>query len=132
MSDQVDAAVALERRLSALEAGQNAVENLVAVSLKATATDLGGTISRVGNELSNRLSALEVRQAGVEAGIAQQNGRVTRLEEWKTETINRVKNEAAFIAGRASIRKTDLAVVAGVFSVVTFLATNWEHIKGWF
>ena len=73
--------------------------------------------------------ALEKRLGGIEFELSNmrvlygnllneaktRNGRIEKLESWKVKLLE----EASFIAGRASMRKTDLAVLCAVFTALS-------------
>lgn len=83
-------------------------------------------------QLEHRLTQIEnkVDRWGSETermadNLAEQNGRVRKLE------LASVK-EAAFVAGRASVRKTDLAVIGALFAAISFVAQNFDAVRRFF
>ena len=86
MPDEIDHAIALEKRLAGME---NSLHNL---------EGLYGSL----------LSEAKIR-----------NGRIEKLDIAFKEFKDKIKLEAAFISGRASMRKTDLAVVGLAFTAIS-------------
>lgn len=104
-SPQIEAAVAMEKRFSGIDQRVLLLEQ----------------------KLEGRLANIETSMGALANEKKNQNGRVGKLEELYEhikEIVNNIVQEGrveeAFIHGRASMRKTDLAIVAGL---ATFLAT---------
>lgn len=86
MPDEIDHAIALEKRLGGME---NSLHNLEGIYVSL-------------------LSEAKIR-----------NGRIEKLEIVWQDIKGKFSTEAAFIKGRAEMRKTDLAVVGGTFTIIS-------------
>lgn len=83
----------------------------------------------VNTDYMSAAIALEKRLGGIEYEISNlrilygnllneaktRNGRIEKMESWRSK----LAEEASFIAGRASMRKTDLAVLCAVFTALS-------------
>lgn len=96
-ANQIDAAVALERRLGELESNE-----------KQFRLTVQGTLSNIDQKLSTIVAQNDIR-----------NGRISKLELAFAEIRDKARDAANFAAGRASVRKQDLAVITFIFSVVS-------------